>query len=252
MTNPMSQEEEKQREYYDSIAATYDKHYGSDQAMAYRHAVYDRLLSKIDLRGKKVLDAMCGGGEGSVYLVKRGANVIGLDISPEQCRFYKQRLPEVEVVCRSVLETGFEDQSFDFILTDSLHHLPPYLEKGLEEFHRILKPGGLVCCWEPNADSLMNGLRRLWYKTDKKYFEDNEKAVSIADLTTSKRAPFKLRDVLYGGHVGYLTVVTSMILRIPAGLVKWYAPVAIGFERIFSFRWPRPVSCWTLAVLQRA
>jgi ubiquinone/menaquinone biosynthesis C-methylase UbiE len=251
MNNPMSSEEENQRKYYDSIAATYDLHYGSRHAMAYRHAVYNRLLSKIDLRGKKVLDAMCGGGEGSVYLVQRGADVTGLDISAEQCRFYQMRLPEVKVVCRSVLDTGFEDNSFDFILTDSLHHLPPYLDKGLQEFHRILKPGGLVCCWEPNADSLMNALRKIWYKTDSKYFEENEKAVSVSDLTSSKAARFALRDVLYGGHVGYLTVVTSMVLRIPAHLVGVYAPLAIGAERIFGFKWPRPLSCWTLAVLER-
>jgi len=36
-----------------------------------------------DVQGKTVLDLECGSGENLIPLLKRGANVIGLDISPE-------------------------------------------------------------------------------------------------------------------------------------------------------------------------
>jgi ubiquinone/menaquinone biosynthesis C-methylase UbiE len=40
----------------------------------------------------------------------------------------------------------------------------------MKEFYRILKPGGHLLLWEPSAGSILNLLRKIWYKLDKKYF----------------------------------------------------------------------------------
>lgn len=251
MNQNLSSEEQKQRAYYDSIAATYDRHYANPNALRYRHAVYDRLLANVDLKGKRVLDAMCGGGEGSAYLIARGADVVGLDISPECCKLYEQRHPGTPVVCRSVLNTGFADEEFDFILTDSLHHLPPYLGKCLDELHRVLKPGGLLCCWEPNASSILNLARRVWYKADTAYFEDNEQAVDLDRLVAGQGGRFLLERSLYGGHLAYMLVNCSMAFRIPEKAVGVYAPTLIALERLSRYRMPKALSLWVLALLRK-
>ena len=46
------------------------------------------------LTGMRVLDAGCGTGAMSVELALRGAEVVGVDISPELIRIAEQRLPE--------------------------------------------------------------------------------------------------------------------------------------------------------------
>lgn len=58
----LSSTELKQKNYYNSIAESYDAHYHSDYALRYRFRIYDEFLSDIDITDYKVLDAMCGGG----------------------------------------------------------------------------------------------------------------------------------------------------------------------------------------------
>ena len=46
-----------------------------------------------DLNGLRILDAGCGTGAMSAELARRGADVVGVDISPELIKIAKQRLP---------------------------------------------------------------------------------------------------------------------------------------------------------------
>lgn len=51
----LSDEELKQKEYYNFIAKTYDNYYASSPALHYRYRLYHRILSGIDLSGSIVL-----------------------------------------------------------------------------------------------------------------------------------------------------------------------------------------------------
>jgi len=44
-----------------------------------------------DLKGKRVLDAACGPGYYTEYMMKLGAEVIGLDVSSEMLKQYEKR-----------------------------------------------------------------------------------------------------------------------------------------------------------------
>ncbi len=48
----------------------------------------------VDLRGKRVLDAGCGTGAMAQALAQRGADVVGIDISPALLEIAEQRLPQ--------------------------------------------------------------------------------------------------------------------------------------------------------------
>lgn len=102
-----------------------------------------------DYVGKDVLDAGCGTGEYSCWLASRGANVIGIDLSDnamQEGRRYAEKtgITGVYFEKRSVLQTGFPDNSFDFVYcTGVLHHIPdPF--GGLKELNRVIRPGGKV------------------------------------------------------------------------------------------------------------
>ena len=243
--------EKSQREYYNKIARIYDEHYSSPYALKYRFWVYDTILKNIDLKDKKVLDAMCGGGEATYYMLKKGAKVIGLDISENCCKLYKQYFPNFQVVCASILNTGLPDNYFDFIITDSLHHLFPYLRNGLDEIYRILKPQGYFCCWEPNANSFLNCFRKLWYKSDKKFFEKNEQAIDIRKLQKELNEKFEFLKLIYGGNIAYLFVNCPMIFRIPLKLVKFYYKPLIFFEKITHRILPEFLSLWVLCLMKK-
>jgi SAM-dependent methyltransferase len=107
-----------------------------------------------------------GSGENLIPLLKRGANVIGLDISPELIELARQRLNDygldTTLQVRSAYETALPDESLDVVFSMALlHHLD--LPRVREEIRRILRPGGLFILKEPIRFSRTMGyLRRLF------------------------------------------------------------------------------------------
>ena len=79
-----------------------------------------------DLAGARVLDAGCGPGVFSVELAQRGAQVVGVDLSPELVRLGRERLPaglgrQVQLVAGDMLDEGLG--RFDHVVCmDALIH----------------------------------------------------------------------------------------------------------------------------------
>jgi SAM-dependent methyltransferase len=243
--------EEEQRQYYNEIARTYDEHYHSIHSIRYRREVFDSILGSLDLRGKRVLDAMCGGGENTSYFLARGATVCGQDISDEQCRIYAERYPQCEVHRNSILETGFADDEFDFVVVESLHHLHPSLAAGIKEIARILRSGGRLILWEPAAGSLLDLARKVWYRLDPKHFLDNEKSICVKDVLKAADGQFEPIEIRYGGNFGYMFVASSMHWRIPPKVVGLYASLLMLLEHALNRVQPRQLACWVLAHLRK-
>jgi SAM-dependent methyltransferase len=119
-----------------------------------------------DVRDKTVLDLGCGSGEEVVPLVQRGAQVVGIDISPDLIAVARQRLDKygvhADVRVGSAYETGLPDASVDVVFCMSLlHHLE--IDRVKREIIRLLKPHGLFILEEPIRLSwTMKQLRRLF------------------------------------------------------------------------------------------
>jgi SAM-dependent methyltransferase len=240
-----------QKDYYNNIARDYDLHYGNPHAISYRRDIYSDILKNVPLNGMRVLDAMCGGGQNTEALQDFNCEFVGIDVSEEQCKNYTKRFPDAEIHCRSIIDTGLPDAQFDIVITDSLHHLHPYVTDGIEELNRLLRPGGYLLIWEPSAGSLFNFARQLWYRVDSKYFQDNEAAIDIERLARKHGADFELIQAKYGGNLAYLLVNTSMALRIPAHLIKYYANLIMPIERFIAYFQTKLTSLWVLALFQK-
>ncbi len=93
-----------------------------------------------------IADIGCGPGHVAAYLHELGAQVVGIDLSPEMVAIARQRSPEIPFEQGSMLALATPDASWGGIVAlYSIIHLPPGgRPRALAEFHRALRPGGLL------------------------------------------------------------------------------------------------------------
>ena len=177
---------------------------------------------------------MCASGIETGYLIKQGANVVGLDISEKNVDEYK-RIWGKPCFLNSIHNTKFLDNTFDAIyICGGLHHVLPLLNETMNEIHRILKPGGLFYFVEPNKDTWINAIRKLWYKFDSKFAEDEEAISYENTLKPFLHNRFKEKSINYGGNIAYIIIGQSLTLGIPQKYKKYFSPISFFLERILS------------------
>jgi SAM-dependent methyltransferase len=125
------------RETYDAMAADYVAHVEANPYTALYEAPGLRALLP-DVRGRRVLDAGCGGGRTSAWLVEQGADVVGIDVSAELLRIARERLPSASFLAADLAEPlPFEDGSFDVVVSSlAMHYLRDWTPT-LGELRRI-------------------------------------------------------------------------------------------------------------------
>jgi len=135
--------------FHDSLAQTWEKGY-KKQAFAERLHVISSLLPE-RCPGQHWLDAGCGTGTLSRWLAReRGFSLAAIDAS-EKMLANASPQKGVEYSRRDVSKTGFPDSSFDGVLCSSVLEYVPSIHAALREFHRLLKPGGVLLASIPNA-----------------------------------------------------------------------------------------------------
>jgi SAM-dependent methyltransferase len=243
----LSESERRQKAHYDSLSDSYNSSYSDPWSIRYRDDFFHAsLFDGVDLSGKKVLDAMCGYGDMTSYLLSRGAVVQGLDISESQVRAYTERWG-CEGICASMLSSGLPSEEFDVIaICGALHHLHPHIDAGMEEIHRLLKPGGVLCFVEPHSHSILEWPRKLWYSLDP-LFEENEDSVNVDKLEATFAEHFNPRRIRYGGGLAYLLVLNSMVFRIPHQWKPYYSSFLLWLESITNKLTVRPFSLYVTA-----
>jgi ubiquinone/menaquinone biosynthesis C-methylase UbiE len=104
-----------------------------------------RLLG--DVRGLRILEVGCGGGQCSVAFAKQGALVAGIDLSDEQLAFAR-RLAEregvaVEFFQGSAVNLGvFASGAWDVVFSAYAFQYVREMPRCLAECSRVLRPGG--------------------------------------------------------------------------------------------------------------
>jgi SAM-dependent methyltransferase len=241
-----------QSAHYDRIAGQYQDHYGDFYSRQYRLRFINKpLFEGIDLEGKNVLEAMCGGGHTTEYLLSKGARVTGLDVSSEEMAAFKLHWPECTGLCASILDSGLPGSQFDCVaVIGGLHHLHPNLGEALEEIHRVLKPGGYLCFAEPHKGSLPDLVRSSWYKHDR-LFAHNEASIDFPGLKKDFAKHFRFETESYRGNVAYMLVLNSMVFRMPLALKRLYSPALLKIESLIEGFQTRLLSCFVAARWQK-
>lgn len=114
------------------------------------NAYYDRpnTLGLIpEMHGKQILDAACGPGKYAEILMSKGATVTGFDLSPKMIELAIERNKSQGVFFVHDLSMPFEmleTASFDIVLCALALHYVQDWTLTIKEFHRVLKPNGIL------------------------------------------------------------------------------------------------------------
>jgi len=120
----------------------------------------------------------------------------------------------------------------------------------VREIHRVLKPGGHFCFMEPHTGSLPDVVRRIWYRFDR-FFSDNEAAIDVGALEKDFGDSFKLRKAKYLGNVAFLLVLNSLIFRIPPKSKRFFAPLLMKLEPWVNKLQTKLTSCFVVTQWQK-
>ncbi len=155
MSAPQTPDEirEVNARYHDGASVHYDAKWGIDWGAVGR----DQVLGKLEkaLGGDvppfaRSLEIGAGTGYFSLHMKMAGivADATCTDISPGMIEVLKANAKMLELDVETELcdaeQLPFEDGSFDLVFGHAvLHHIPD-LDRAFSEFHRVLRPGGMI------------------------------------------------------------------------------------------------------------
>ena len=138
----MTQEEH----FFDFAAeAGLTKHFGSVNAT-------DKMVELCRISSDSyVLDVGCGVGATPCYLAKEyGCRVVGVDVLPRMVERSKERAAKMGVTDRTEFRVAdaqdlpFDNAIFDAVITESVTSFPKDKQQAVNEYARVIKPGGFV------------------------------------------------------------------------------------------------------------
>jgi SAM-dependent methyltransferase len=106
-----------------------------------------RMLEGYVRPGDRVLDAGSGPGRFTLEMLRLGAHVTALDISPGQLELLRARVPDVEAVVGDITDLScFPDDTFDVTVCfgGPLSYVVDRAEQAVAELVRVTRPGGHV------------------------------------------------------------------------------------------------------------
>jgi len=137
----------------------YDKTHTTEQAAQQNY--HEKFAKFLDLKpGMRVLDAGCGQGVVACYLAKtHGVNVTGITVVPHEVTNGNRRAAKLDIkeranfILADYANPPFEPETFDRIYTtESLSHAVN-VKLVLQQFMKLLKPGGKLVCAEYEGDT---------------------------------------------------------------------------------------------------
>jgi ubiquinone/menaquinone biosynthesis C-methylase UbiE len=144
--------------HWNRRAAHFDEDFGHSVRTAAERAAWDRILDLV-LAGKGPLDALdvgCGTGFLALELAARGHRVTGVDFAPAMIAQARDKAAAQGLPIRfeeaDAEALPFPAGSFDLVVSRHLLWTLPHPEMAIDEWIRVLRPGGRLAVIDGKAD----------------------------------------------------------------------------------------------------
>ena len=99
------------------------------------------------------------------WMIEHSSNVVGMDISPDIAAQARRNTgsPKANWVSANIAQMPLGDGTIDMILSTSTYGYLSDVQQGLQEAHRILKPGGVLLVSVHNRQSLFLNLIKKFF-----------------------------------------------------------------------------------------
>ncbi len=167
---------------FDALAETY----GAVRP-SYPDTVYDGICAAGGVeRFGVAADVGCGAGASLKGLARIADRIIGIEPAPRMRAIAAEKYPNAAMRDGTGMETGLEDASVDLITVATAFHWFER-QRALEEFHRILRPGGVFAPYHydfPVIDGPANAVltQHLSRRWDDHYAEQLRRIYETEDL----------------------------------------------------------------------
>lgn len=131
---------------YENVSRIYDDVAHDYHEKVHRTSDHITEFIKILPRGGKILEVGCGTGFDARYMMSKGFDVVGVDISTGMLGIAKKVCPKANFLQADIKTVEFDSKSFDGIFAAfSLIHLPKSdVPQVLEKFSTWIRPGGVI------------------------------------------------------------------------------------------------------------
>jgi len=144
--------------HWNRRAAHFDEDFGHSIRTSAERAAWDRILDLIlpAADGLEALDIGCGTGFLSLELAFRGHRVTGVDFAPSMIAQARKKAAERQATIRyeeaDAEQLPFAAGSFDMAVSRHLLWTLPHPERAMDEWIRVLRPGGRLIVVDSQAD----------------------------------------------------------------------------------------------------
>lgn len=117
--------------------------YNQKHAFVFKYG--EDLLALLDARpGERILDVGCGAGQLTAMIAASGADVTGMDSSPEMIATARAAYPEISFVIADASDFSFAEAAkvYDAIFSNAALHWVERAEDAIVCMSKALKPGG--------------------------------------------------------------------------------------------------------------
>jgi 2-polyprenyl-3-methyl-5-hydroxy-6-metoxy-1,4-benzoquinol methylase len=206
-----------------------------ERLIAEHLARYEFASSRISA-GSNVLDAACGSGYGTELLSRTAAHVVGLEIADHALAYARQHHGGPTIEYRKADLTKrleLASESFDYVVSlETLEHVSGQREL-LDEFHRVLKPGGMLIISTPDhwVMSWLSGFRNQFHLHEPTKTEFlamlGHRFVAEELFGQTRWRGSRLRAIL---KTCARRVLPSGVRRIARSMIRTFAPPSNGEE----------------------
>lgn len=134
------------------------KHYTTDNYLRIRQEIHDQysvparsfadwVIARVPWQGgERLLDVGCGNGLYYKKLIKQADEIdyYGIDLIESMIRNHPLKGHSQRIALGNAEDLPYPNNSFDIVMANHMMHHVSDVEKALDEFRRILAPGGIV------------------------------------------------------------------------------------------------------------